>query len=303
SIQVSFPANYTGAPPVCVSATSACASSVARCKTVGSSVPQQPGAMSGPTTNICNSTVQYSIANVPGATSYTWTNPAGTTITSGQTTTSILLSVGSSFTSGFLSVTATTTACTPGTGPARTITIYGKPNTPSTITQNPPGTFCSGAFLNFSVAALTPQPVNTWSVTNGTITAGQGTNNIDVTWGSGSGTVSVIAGNGCGYSSARTQTFASGCREEGAGVSSTDAFSVYPNPAHDKVTVSIDVNENANFTMQLMDVSGRVVISESLSGSAGVNTYDLNLTHLAKGVYMLEVKSAGDNWKTKVVVE
>src|SRR6185295_16966060 len=77
SITVNFPNPYTGAPPVCVSATSACGSSVARCKAVGSNIPVQPGAMSGPTTNICNSTVQYSISNVPGATSFVWTNPAG----------------------------------------------------------------------------------------------------------------------------------------------------------------------------------------------------------------------------------
>lgn len=91
------------------------------------------------------------------------------------------------------------------------------------------------------------------------------------------------------------------CREEG--ISSATAFSVYPNPAHDKVTVSIDVNKNANFTLQLMDISGRVLVSENISGLAGLNTYDLDLSHVAKGVYMLEVKSANDNWKSKVVVE
>ncbi|MEP7170353.1 MAG: HYR domain-containing protein, partial [Bacteroidota bacterium] len=64
SIHVNFPTPYTGAPPVCVYATSSCASSVGRCKAVGSNIPTQPGAMSGPTTNICNSTVQYSVSNV-----------------------------------------------------------------------------------------------------------------------------------------------------------------------------------------------------------------------------------------------
>jgi len=34
-----------------------------------------------------------------------------------------------------------------------------------------------------------------------------------------------------------------------------------------------------------------------------VNMYDLDLTALSKGVYMLEVKSAQNNWKTKMVVE
>jgi large repetitive protein len=164
SIQVGFPNPYTGAPPVGVSATSACGSSVARCKTVGSNIPIQPGTMSGPTTNICNSTVQYSISNVTGATSYTWTNPAGTTISSGQGSTTILLSVSSSFNKGTLKVVANTTLCTLGTSAPRTITIYGKPNTPSAIIASP-ATWCNGGFVNFTVVAVVPVAVVPVAVT------------------------------------------------------------------------------------------------------------------------------------------
>ncbi|MEP7168500.1 MAG: HYR domain-containing protein, partial [Bacteroidota bacterium] len=280
SITVDFPTPYTGAPPVCVTANSPCASSAGRCKTVGSNVPGQPGAMSGATTNICGSTVQYSISAVANASTYTWTNPAGTTIASGQGSTTILLTVSSTFTSGQLTVVPSTTFCSPGTGTARTITIYGKPNVPGTITQNPPGVFCSGAFLNFSVSnpAVGPIPTYNWTVSNGTITNGQGSNNVDVTWGSGSGTVNVSASNGCGGSGVHSQTFASGCRMEGTNENSSEGFSAYPNPAHDNLTVSIDVKETTGLSIQLMDVSGRVVLSQDATGTAGLNTYDLNLT-------------------------
>ncbi|MEP7170208.1 MAG: hypothetical protein ABI855_12620, partial [Bacteroidota bacterium] len=202
SIVVNFPNPYTGAPPVCVSALSACGTSVARCKTVGSNVPNQPGSVTGPTTNICSSTVQYSIANVSGASGYNWTNPAGTTITSGQGSPTILLSVSPTFISGQLTVVASTTLCSPGTSTPRTITIYGKPNVPATITAFP-GAWCNDGFVNFSIPTVSPQPIYNWNVTNGTISAGQGTNNIDVTWGTGTGNVIVNAGNGCGTSSNR----------------------------------------------------------------------------------------------------
>src|SRR6185436_19930658 len=109
--------------------------------------------------------------------------------------------------------------------------------------------------------------------------------------------------NGCGTSSLRSQNFSSGCREESFGYGQDDLYSVYPNPAHDKVTVSVDVKESTTLSLQLMDVSGRVVLSDSQHATAGMNTYDLDLTYVSKGVYMLEVKSATDNWKTKVVVE
>lgn len=55
-------------------------------------IPTPPGAISGPASGICNSTQTYTIAPVYGATSYTWTEPAGSTILSGQGTTSVTIS-------------------------------------------------------------------------------------------------------------------------------------------------------------------------------------------------------------------
>src|SRR6185436_10489774 len=267
SITVNFPASYTGAPPVCVSATSACGTSAARCKTVGSNIPTQPGSVTGPTTNICNSTVQYSISNVAGASGYTWTNPAGTTITSGQGSTTILLSVSSSFNTGSLTVVATTSLCAPGSSIPRTISIFGKPNTPANITPGP-ATWCNGGFVNFSAPIVTPAVNYNWSVSNGTITAGQGSNNIDLTWGTGTGNVTVNATNTCGASSNRVQTFSSVCREEGDELTGNGQLTVYPNPAHDKVTVSVMIKEAAKLNLSLRDVSGRVILSEDHEAAA-----------------------------------
>jgi len=304
SITVDFPNPYTGAPPVCVSALSACGTSVARCKTVGSNIPGQPNAISGPTTNTCNSTVQYSISNVAGANSFTWTNPSGTTISSGQGTTSILLNVSPSFTSGFLTVVANTILCSPGSSPPRTITIIGKPNTPGTITANPL-TWCNGGLVNFSISPVTPLPIYNWIVTNGSITAGQTTNNIDVTWGSGFGTVIVSASNGCGTSGTRSQNFtATSCREAQSGIgNSGDNFSVYPNPAHDLLTVEINAEEGELYSFILSDVTGRVITSVNRKGYPGYNNFEIDLSLFAKGVYTLELQTEKFSRKVKVLVE
>jgi hypothetical protein len=308
-IIVNFPNPYSDAPPVCVSATSACGSSLARCKTVGSNLPHQPGAISGPTTNICNSTVQYSIANVPGATGYTWTNPAGTTINSGQGSTTILLNVSPSFTNGQLTVTANTTMCIPGISSARTITITGKPNIPGTITAFP-GSWCNGDFVNFSVATISPVPVYNWTVSNGTITGGQGSNNIDVSWGTGTGSVNVNAGNGCGGSGTRSQSFIGiSCREvENQLIINTTQLTTYPSPAHTKVTVNMSVKESSTFSLQLNDLTGRILIFENQIAKQGINTYDLDLTHISKGIYMLIAtplisEKGFKRMETKIVVE
>jgi PKD repeat protein len=304
SVTVNFPTPYSGSPSVCVTALSACGTSAARCKSVGSNVPAQPGTITGPTTNVCSSTVQYSINSVALATGYNWTAPAGTTIASGQNTPVILLNVSPVFTSGTVTVTALTSLCTPGTSAARSISISGKPNTPGAITANPTA-WCNGAFVNFSTASVTPLPVYNWVVTNGTIQAGQGSNNIDVLWGTGTGgNVKVTATNGCGVSNLRSQNFAASCKEESEGLSTViNHLSVYPNPAHENITVSLYLKKAADLTLELKDITGRIVVSQNKAFIEGLNVYDMSLAQFAKGIYLLDVKSGDESTKIKVVIE
>ena len=73
--------------------------------TYTSSVPPTPGVITGSSSVCANATGNYSIVSIPGATTYTWTVPTGSTINSGQGTTSINLTAGN--TSGNISVTVT----------------------------------------------------------------------------------------------------------------------------------------------------------------------------------------------------
>lgn len=75
------------------------------------------------------------------------------------------------------------------------------------------------------------------------------------------------------------------------GVEDVDDFLAYPNPAVDNVTLSINAREISSFSIQMLDASGRVVLSKNESGVEGLNAYQLDLRHLPKGIYMLEVRS------------
>ncbi len=93
SVEVSYdPAFTTG--NLTVSAQNACGSSAAKSAAIKSK-PGTPGAISG-STSICPNQmgVAYSIAPVPGATTYTWTVPAGASIVSGQGTDAISVNFG-----------------------------------------------------------------------------------------------------------------------------------------------------------------------------------------------------------------
>jgi phage-related protein len=101
-----------------VTANNACGTSTARTLALNT-LPATPASITGLASGVCRGSIQtYSIANLAGATSYTWTVPSGWSIISGQGTTSIQVQVGT--TNG--SITARgVNAC--GSGSSRSLSI------------------------------------------------------------------------------------------------------------------------------------------------------------------------------------
>jgi len=159
----------------------------------GCTVPPAAGAISGPTPVCANSTGNlYSVGAITNATSYSWTVPAGATITAGSGTTLITVTFGT--TAGNVTVMGTN-ACGNGTPSSLAVTLYPSP-TPI-ITGQASG--CQG----FSAVYTTQASMTgyTWTVSaGGTITSGAGTNSVHVTWNTaGPQTISVnyTNPNGC----------------------------------------------------------------------------------------------------------
>ena len=128
--------------------------------TTSSGIPS-PGPITGSATLCFNGTANYSIASMVGATSYNWTVPPGSTINSGQGTTSINITAGS--TSGNISVTATF-SCGTSTPTTLALTISQGPTVGATAT--PSNNVCTGATVTLSGTGATSY---TWSggITNG----------------------------------------------------------------------------------------------------------------------------------------
>jgi hypothetical protein len=105
--------------------------------TTSSGIPS-PGPITGSATLCFNGTANYSIASMVGATSYNWTVPPGSTINSGQGTTSINITAGS--TSGNISVTATFSCGT--SGPSTLMLTIGL--VPVIVASSNPASVCSG---------------------------------------------------------------------------------------------------------------------------------------------------------------
>ena len=181
---------------ISVTANSICSSSPAQTLAVTvAPILVQPGLMTGNTTVCQGSTQTYSVDPVNGATSYTWTSPAGWTGTS--ITNSITLVAGNS--NGNVTVKAINSC---GVSPVRSmgITITHVPNQPGVITG--PNTICLWTAQTYSISPVSGATSYNWTLPNGW--SGTSTNNsINLTTGNASGTISVSANNGCGTGNAR----------------------------------------------------------------------------------------------------
>lgn len=127
-----------------------------------------------------------------------------------------------------------------------------------------------------------PNVTYNWTVTNGTIQSGQGTNEIQVIW-NGSGSVDVdLTDGGCQGTDDMTITAITTGLDEVSGINA----SVYPNPSNGFFNLQLDNTES--LTVRILDVSGKVLRSETLAGST---VYRLNMENAPVGVYILELKT------------
>lgn len=163
--------------------------------------PATPGMINGPSVVCENGITVYNISSIPGATTYSWTVPAGASITDGQNTPVITVQWGT--TSGNVSVIAGNACGTSNPG-VLWVTLYAWPPVPGPIAG--PGKMCSGTTGIFSVEEQAGIQNFIWGVPPGSsILSGQGTFLVEVLWGAQSGDISVFSQNPCGNSASRTK--------------------------------------------------------------------------------------------------
>jgi len=333
SVIINFGSGFTSGN-LSVTADNACGSSSARVLAVRSTL-LTPGMISGPTIGLCVSGISnatYSIPSVIGATSYTWTPPAGTTITSGQGTTSVIINFGNGFTSGNLSVTANN-AC--GSSSTRLLTLRSLPSTPALITGNI--SLCSNQTgVVYSITTVLGATGYTWAVPSGaTITSGQGTNSITVDFGLTGGHLSVMATNACGSSMARTISIVvANCnvnlinKKEITNIdnnSNTDTsvsglivernisgnisdpansikINIYPNPTNGKVVIEYANPGAKKIVVEIFNILGvRVYTNEFLLNKNSLINPEIDLTSKPKGIYSIRINDV--IYKDKIVLQ
>jgi PKD repeat protein len=158
--------------------------------------PAQPGAISGNATICAGSSNTYSVAAVPGATSYTWTLPGGW---SGTSTTNSIMATASAF-SGVITVSASN-ACGTSLAQVFTVNVTPTPAQPGAITGN--ASVCASSTNVYSIAPVSGATSYTWTLPpawSGSST----TNSIVATASAFGGSIYVTADNACGSSTVQS---------------------------------------------------------------------------------------------------
>ena len=259
--------------------------------------PAKPTAITGATadaTGVCGAgNFSFAISSVANATSYTWTAPANSSVASTSNGgKNMVLKTNTGFNGGTLSVTANNTC---GASKAETKALSTTPDRPGTVTG--PSTVKSlQSGLTYSIPTVAGVKY-TWVVPyQATIVSGQNTGTVKVTWGSKDGYIKVRAENDCSnsyYSKLYvTVTGASilGNMLSGQLMSAIpDTMIVYPNPAVDMAYVSFKSPKSAKYTIEIKDITGRMVLSQTLTSNPGLNRAGFDVHLLPKGMYMVTI--------------
>ncbi len=203
-----------------VTASSVCGTSAQVIYYLLTQFPNTPNPITGPT-NVCTligtaNTATYTTNKSAGATGYSWTTPANTTVNhpngTGVNDTTIVVTFVAGFSGGPVTVTATNGCGTSGT---RSLAIANAiPSTPSPIsgpTNACPHIAPTGVAATYSVTPVPFATSYTWTAPAGATVGhpnGAGANDYTVTVlypaGFTTGTVTVSATNGCGTSGIRS---------------------------------------------------------------------------------------------------
>ena len=76
-------------------------------------------------------------------------------------------------------------------------------------------------------------------------------------------------------------------------------FTVYPNPVKDYLNIELLDPEYENAVIQIINVEGKVVRSDSFNGDTFKTIY---LGGLAKGIYFIEVKTCSCNQSIRLKI-
>jgi hypothetical protein len=170
----------------------------------------------------------------------------------------------------------------PATTSGITMTVFPIPATP-TISQ-------VGPVLSSSSATG-----NQWYL-DGNLLSGETNQDITITV-NGVYTV-VVTENGCASASSAGTTTTVGINED----QNPYSLVIFPNPNDGNFNVSFLADKSDNYTLELMDAIGQIVISQKVTNLGGTYQMPVHLDKMASGMYTIVLTNGKKEVYKKVIV-
>ncbi len=264
SITVQTTATFTFGD-ICVRANNACGSSLPSCLQI-TGFPAQPTGINGPTANCSSATgLLYSVAPVPGATSYIWTVPQGAQITYGQGNASIIVKWGTR--AGLVTCFARNTCG------SSALTV---------INVGLTACFVSGP-ANPSMTEIRPIP-EVISAYGGMASV----RNMILEWTVGETKTEVETNGRILYTQGFHQPLNSRIKANNPMLADIIKVTVFPNPVTNILKIRFEDPSIHKTYLELVDVPGRILYSKQVF--TGFKTEEIAMKNLASGSYFILIK-------------
>ena len=111
--------------------------------------------------------------------------------------------------------------------------------------------------------------------------------------------VTVTDTAGCTQTACKTVTLLEGVEN----VALSTSLSIYPNPNSGVFGVQFSLKTNESVTAQVFDVTGKAIYSTTFNGTAGNNKLNMDMSGIAKGIYVVKITTAEGTANRKVTLK
>ncbi len=85
-------------------------------------------------------------------------------------------------------------------------------------------------------------------------------------------------------------------------ITNIESALIYPNPASGNATLNLNLTQSGYYTVQITDMAGRLLNTETISMIQGENLVKLSVQNFAAGLYMVRVSDAISNFNMKLTL-
>lgn len=82
-----------------------------------------------------------------------------------------------------------------------------------------------------------------------------------------------------------------------------DVLMVYPNPSVSSTTIAINLDKNAEVSLKLYDLTGKVIAGRDYGMISGSSKVELNTSDFEAGIYLVELTVDGKNISKRLIIE